>query len=86
MTTSQKKKRGDAKRVKNLFEVLYLPDEKKAKVERGVSLLEATGVSGVHINNLCGGQGVCGKCKVKVRKGRVEGRSKYLSILSKEEL
>ncbi len=72
--------------MKNLFEVLYLPDEKKAKVERGVSLLEATGVSGVHINNLCGGQGVCGKCKVKVRKGRVEGRSKYLSILSKEEL
>ncbi|NIS72217.1 MAG: DUF4445 domain-containing protein [Proteobacteria bacterium] len=86
MTTSEKKRRETPKRVKNLFGVLYLPDEKRAKVERGVSLLEASGLSGVHINNLCGGQGVCGKCKVKVRKGRVEGRSKYLSILSKEEL
>ncbi|MBW2121806.1 MAG: DUF4445 domain-containing protein, partial [Deltaproteobacteria bacterium] len=36
--------------------------------------------------NLCGGQGVCGKCKVKVKKGTVEGRSKYLPVLTKEEL
>jgi uncharacterized 2Fe-2S/4Fe-4S cluster protein (DUF4445 family) len=38
---------------------------------------------GVHIEALCGGKGICGKCKVILEKGRVEKRSdipdKYLS-------
>ncbi|NIQ38115.1 MAG: DUF4445 domain-containing protein [Proteobacteria bacterium] len=79
------KKRGKGKATK-FFEVVYLPDEKKATIEKGVTLLEAAGIAGVHINNVCGGQGVCGKCKVKISGSTVADRSKYFSILSKEEL
>jgi uncharacterized 2Fe-2S/4Fe-4S cluster protein (DUF4445 family) len=68
------------------FPVLFLPDKRTVTVKRGTTVLEAAALAGVHIDNLCGGQGVCGKCKVKVRKGTVEGRSKYLSMLSKEEI
>ncbi len=86
MRPSEKTQKRETKGTKRFFEVVFLPDKKKANVEKGLTLLEAADLCDVYVNNLCGGQGVCGKCKVKVRKGSVEGRSKYLSILSKEEL
>ncbi len=86
MKPEEKAKRAATKGKTKFLETVFLPDKKKAIVEKGVTLLEAAGLAGVHINNLCGGQGACGKCKVKVVKGTVEGRSKYLSVLSREEL
>ncbi len=86
MRTHEKPGEQQRERMKASFEALFFPDGKRATVERGTSLLEAAGLAGVHVNNLCGGQGVCGKCKVKVKKGTVEGRSRYLSVLSKDEL
>jgi uncharacterized 2Fe-2S/4Fe-4S cluster protein (DUF4445 family) len=70
---------------KQFYEVVFLPDKKKATVEQGATLLEAAGLAGVYINSLCGGEGVCGKCKLKVRNGAVGDRSRYLSMLSREE-
>jgi uncharacterized 2Fe-2S/4Fe-4S cluster protein (DUF4445 family) len=86
MTTKKTKKGRSPEGAEGFSEVVFLPDKKKATVEKGTTLLEAAGLAGVHINNLCGGQGICGKCKVKVRRGNVEGHSKYLSVLSTEEL
>ena len=70
---------------KQVCEVIFLPEKKKATVQKGTTLLEAAGLAGVYINSLCGGEGGCGECKLKVRKGAVGDRSKYLSMLSKEE-
>jgi len=49
-------------------------------VEEGDNLLQAAIDAGVHISASCGGAGVCGTCKVLVRKGEVESvRSEKLS-------
>jgi len=56
---------------KQFYEVVFLPDKEKAMVEQRTTILEATALAGVYINSLCGGEGLCGKCKLKVRKGEV---------------
>jgi uncharacterized 2Fe-2S/4Fe-4S cluster protein (DUF4445 family) len=86
MKANKEGKGPDSKGATEFFELLFSPDQKTARIERGTTILEAAGVAGVHINNLCGGQGACGKCKVKITKGRVERHSKSLSVLSTEEL
>ncbi|HEX78614.1 MAG TPA: DUF4445 domain-containing protein [Dehalococcoidia bacterium] len=46
----------------------------------GSNLMEAAVAAGVHINASCGGTGVCGTCKVLIRKGEVEStRTKWIS-------
>jgi uncharacterized 2Fe-2S/4Fe-4S cluster protein (DUF4445 family) len=56
-----------------LFTVSFLPQNKKVKVEKGTSLLEAVSLAKIAINNLCGGEGICGRCKMIVKKGKVSG-------------
>ena len=53
--------------------VNFLPHEKAIEVEAGTNLIRAAMESGVHINASCGGEGVCGKCRVIVESGDVEG-------------
>jgi ferredoxin len=55
-------------------------------VEGSTTLMDAAENAEVHINSLCGGKGVCGRCRVKVtnRKMRVDKHS--ISLLSKEEI
>lgn len=50
--------------------VNYEPYGETATVEQGVSLLDAAGDIGVNIESLCGGEGLCGTCKVVVDDGR----------------
>ncbi|MBW1712427.1 MAG: DUF4445 domain-containing protein [Deltaproteobacteria bacterium] len=60
--------------------VTFLPAEISLEVEEGENLLRAAMLAGVHVNASCGGQGVCGKCRVIVESGQVEdGRSEKLS-------
>ncbi len=66
--------------------VIFRPEGKEAVVEEDTIILEAGTVAGVHINNLCGGEGVCGQCKVRITKGIVEKSTKSISLLSKEEI
>ena len=66
--------------------VIFSPDSRAIDVEEAVTLLEAADLAGVHINNLCGGQGVCGGCKVRITKGIVEKSTKSISLLTKEEI
>ena len=50
----------------------YQPDPTKIEVNRGRDLLSAAVEAGVFINSSCGGDGVCGRCKVIVKKGQVK--------------
>ncbi|MDP6545360.1 MAG: ASKHA domain-containing protein [Phycisphaerae bacterium] len=53
--------------------VSFLPDDKTVEVRIGTTILAAAGQAGVFVNSLCGGDGVCGRCGVIVRKGTVTG-------------
>lgn len=51
--------------------IQFLPDQVSITVEEGENLLAAAAKAGVYINAYCGGDGVCGKCKVKIEQGEV---------------
>ncbi len=51
------------------YNVIFQPSGNRGRVEAGSSLLEAARVLGVDLEALCGGAGVCGKCKVKIMEG-----------------
>ncbi len=55
--------------------VSFLPDEITVEVRPGVTILSAAAKAGVFVNSLCAGDGVCGRCAVIVRKGKVTGGS-----------
>ncbi len=56
------------------FSVTFLPQYKTVRVSADTSLLEAALKANITINNLCGGDGICGRCKMIVREGKVSGR------------
>ena len=51
--------------------VHFLPDDVKATVQEGENLLNVAANAGVYIHAFCGGEGVCGKCKVQIDQGEV---------------
>ena len=53
--------------------VTFLPHETKITVPDGETVIHAALEAGVHINASCGGEGVCGKCRVLIEEGSVEG-------------
>ena len=53
--------------------IKFLPHNREMKVNDGESLIRAAMEAGVHINASCGGEGVCGKCRVIVESGQVAG-------------
>lgn len=64
--------------------IVFLPFNKKVKVESGISLLEAAGQAGIIINSVCGGDGICGRCKMIVKGGKVNSMTSPL--LTREEI
>ncbi|MBW2020258.1 MAG: DUF4445 domain-containing protein [Deltaproteobacteria bacterium] len=54
------------------YTLTFEPDKTTIRVDKGTNLLEAALAAGVHINASCGGQGVCGKCRVIIEAGEVE--------------
>lgn len=63
--------------------VHFDPDNVDVTVEEGTNLLSAAITAGVHINASCGGNGVCGTCKVLIKTGEVA--SARTEKLSEEE-
>ena len=53
--------------------VTFLPHNREITVPDGSSLIRAAMDAGVHVNASCGGEGVCGKCRIIVLKGNVKG-------------
>ena len=69
-----------------MYKVIFLPDMKEVEVEAGTTLLEAAEKAGVYINSLCGGEGVCGRCRVQIINGGVKADKNSISFLTKEEI
>lgn len=53
--------------------ITFLPHQKQINVPQGERLIRAALRAGVHINASCGGEGVCGKCRVLIEEGQVTG-------------
>jgi uncharacterized 2Fe-2S/4Fe-4S cluster protein (DUF4445 family) len=53
--------------------VKFLPYETEIEIENGDTVIRAALEAGVHVNASCGGEGVCGKCRVLIEDGIVEG-------------
>ncbi|MGD9245638.1 MAG: ASKHA domain-containing protein [Desulfobacterales bacterium] len=64
--------------------IKFLPHNKEITVMYGENLIRAAMEAGVHINASCGGEGVCGKCRVIIEDGSVEGG--ISEKLSKEDI
>ncbi len=67
----------------NRLLVRFYPHQREIQVSAGENLLKAAMEAGVYIQASCGGEGVCGKCKVRVQKGEVE--SQRTAKISEEE-
>ncbi len=63
--------------------ITFQPDQVSIRVDKGTNLLDAALGAGVHINASCGGQGVCGKCRVIIEAGEVD--SEKTENISQEE-
>jgi len=66
--------------------VSFLPVGLSVEVDKGLSILEAAQKGGVYISNLCGGEGVCGECKVFLKAGQVQGLDRSIELLGEEEV
>ncbi|PID40588.1 MAG: ferredoxin [Proteobacteria bacterium] len=53
--------------------ITFLPHNREVNVQAGDNLIRAAMDAGVHINASCGGEGVCGKCRIVVEQGTVDG-------------
>lgn len=69
-----------------IHKLFFLPDQKEMEVEHGTTIMEAAQEAGIYINSLCGGEGVCGKCRVQVTEGNIRADKNSISFLSKEEV
>ncbi|MCX5707016.1 MAG: ASKHA domain-containing protein [Candidatus Omnitrophica bacterium] len=53
------------------YKVRFYPDNKSVEVAKDTTILSAAISCGVSISSVCGGDGVCGRCKVIVKSGKV---------------
>lgn len=54
---------------KKLYILKILPDNTLVNVRHGETILEALLRSGIYVESICGGKGICGKCAIKVSSG-----------------
>jgi len=55
------------------YNVLFQPNETTVQVAAGTTILAAAAKAGAFVNSLCGGDGICGRCRVIVREGNASG-------------
>jgi uncharacterized 2Fe-2S/4Fe-4S cluster protein (DUF4445 family) len=66
--------------------IKFIPSDKSIKVSPGYNLKQAILDSGIHIDSSCGGVGTCGRCKVRIKEGKVgTKKSKFISSREKEK-
>jgi uncharacterized 2Fe-2S/4Fe-4S cluster protein (DUF4445 family) len=68
------------------YQVKFFPYETTVEVEEGTTIAEAAQRGDVFINNLCGGEGVCGECRVQVLKGEARAEGNPSAFFSQQEL
>lgn len=70
----------------NIHKVTFLPEAKEVEVEDGVTLLQAAGQAEVNLDALCGGEGLCGECRVRVVSGNARADKHAIGFFSRDEL
>ena len=68
------------------YKVTFLPDQKEIEVEGDATLLQAAEMGAIHINSLCGGEGLCGQCRLQVISGNAKVDKHAIGFFSKEEI
>ena len=66
------------------YRVTFQPDDRSVFISEQQTLLEAASKAGVYVNQICSGDGLCGRCRVIVREGDVWAESTM--HLSREEV
>ena len=66
------------------IKVTFHPTGEMVEVERGTTLLETAKDAGIFIASICGGDGICGKCRLIIKDGEVEASP--TTHLSREEI
>ncbi len=66
------------------YKIKFLPHDKEVACAESGNVLHAAMEAGVHVNASCGGEGFCGKCRIIIEKGDIEGG--ISEHLSKEDL
>ena len=75
-----------AKRTQKTYKVVFLPENKEIEVNEGTTLLMAAEEAGIFINSLCGGEGLCGECRLQLVKGNVKANKHDIGFLTVEEI
>ncbi len=65
-------------------QVRFLPDGVNVSVPEGTTILDAARKVDVYLNSVCGGDGICGKCRVVLKSGQVD--SPPTTLLTREEV
>ena len=66
------------------YSIVFMPLDTRVTVPPGTTLLEAAGRAHIAIDSVCGGDGICGRCKMIVKEGNVSGG--VTSLLTREEV
>jgi uncharacterized 2Fe-2S/4Fe-4S cluster protein (DUF4445 family) len=56
------------------YKVTFIPDNLTVSAEKDKTILAAAISAGIYINSNCGGDGICGRCKVIVNRGQVNSQ------------
>lgn len=64
--------------------ITFYPNGEVVEAERGKSLLEIAKGAGIFIASICGGDGICGRCRVIIKGGKVEAAP--TTLLTREEI
>ena len=64
--------------------VRFEPEGKTVEVRRGATLLDAARAAGVLVSSICGGDGICGRCRVQILSGSVDAEP--TALLSRKEI
>ena len=49
--------------------VLFMPSGKRGRFAEGTPVLDAARQLGVHVESVCGGRGICGRCQIEIEEG-----------------
>ena len=66
------------------MQVTFWPEGERVRVPLETTLLDAAQIAGVDLASSCGGDGLCGKCRVIVKQGNVTAQP--TSLLNREEI
>jgi len=70
--------------------VIFQPSGRRGYVDEGKTIKEASQELGVELESVCGGQAICGKCKVRIMQGfferySIDSRMGHLSAMEEKE-